>query len=171
MILGLILLLLMRNVPSAQATIEYKSITPTNRDTLLEEVRNKPGAESREENGALRIKVPSEGKFYFFTLEKHPTHPSVVIRHVFEKNGAIWIEDTGFTAGDKKIFEQWLRQFEESQKASRRGVATLHNWVLADYLAHDYVTARPLSTNGGKNGLWCTLYAALRANEEHTPYI
>ena len=94
-----------------------------------------------------------------------------MIRHVFEKNGAIWIEDTGFTAGDKKIFEQWLRQFEESQKASRRGVAALHNWVLADYLAHDYVTARPLSTNGGKNGLWCTLYAALRANEEHTPYI
>ena len=65
MILGLILLLLMSNVPSAQATIEYKSITPTDRDTLLEEVRNKPGAESREENGALRIKVPSEGKFYF----------------------------------------------------------------------------------------------------------
>jgi hypothetical protein len=118
--LGLILLLLMSNVPSAQATIEYKSITPTDRDTLLEEVRNKPGAESREENGALRIKVPSEGKFYFFTLEKHPAHPSVVIRHVFEKNGAIWIEDTGFTAGDKKTFEQWLRQFEESQKAIQR---------------------------------------------------
>ena len=55
--------------------------------------------------------------------------------------------------------------------ASRRGVAALPNWVLADYLAHDYVTARPLSTNGGKNGLWCTLYAAVRANEQHTPYI
>lgn len=51
--------------------------------------------------------------------------------------------------------------------ASRRGVAALPNWVLADYLAHDYVTARPL----GKNGLWRTLYAALRAEEQHTPYI
>jgi len=51
--------------------------------------------------------------------------------------------------------------------ASRRGVATLPNWVLADYLAHDYVTARPL----GEQGLWCTLYAAVRANEQHTPYI
>lgn len=55
--------------------------------------------------------------------------------------------------------------------ASGRGVAALPNWVLADYLAHDYVTARPLSTNGGKDGLWCTLYAAVRANEQHTPYI
>ncbi len=51
--------------------------------------------------------------------------------------------------------------------ASRRGVAALPNWVLADYLAHDYVTARPL----GKNGLWRTLYAALRAEEQNTPYM
>lgn len=45
--------------------------------------------------------------------------------------------------------------------ASRRGVAALPNWVLADYLAYDYVAARPL----GQNGMWGTLYAALRGEQ------
>ncbi|MFZ5593857.1 MAG: LysR family transcriptional regulator [Pseudomonadota bacterium] len=51
--------------------------------------------------------------------------------------------------------------------ASRRGVAALPNWVLADYLAHSYVTARPL----GKNGLWNTLYCALRSDDREKPYL
>lgn len=51
--------------------------------------------------------------------------------------------------------------------ASRRGVAALPNWVVADYLAHHYVAARPL----GKNGLWATLYAASRAEQADTPFM
>lgn len=51
--------------------------------------------------------------------------------------------------------------------ASKRGVAALPNWVLTDYLEQDYVTARPL----GKQGLWGTLYAALRTDDRNTPYV
>ncbi|MDX1251497.1 MAG: LysR family transcriptional regulator [Gammaproteobacteria bacterium] len=51
--------------------------------------------------------------------------------------------------------------------ASRRGVAALPNWVLADYLAHGYVTARPL----GKEGSWNTLYCALRSDDRGKPYL
>lgn len=51
--------------------------------------------------------------------------------------------------------------------ASRRGVAALPDWVLADYLAHDYITARPL----GKDGLWSVLYCALRADDREKPYL
>lgn len=51
--------------------------------------------------------------------------------------------------------------------ASRRGVAALPNWVLADYLAHDYVAARPLR----QEGMWATLYAALRHEQRSTPFM
>lgn len=42
--------------------------------------------------------------------------------------------------------------------ASRRGVAALPNWVVAEYLSYNYVAARPL----GRDGMWGNLYAALR---------
>lgn len=45
--------------------------------------------------------------------------------------------------------------------ASHRGVAALPNWVVADYLAYNYVAARPL----GQDGIWATLYAAMRAEQ------
>lgn len=51
--------------------------------------------------------------------------------------------------------------------ASRRGVAALPNWVAADYLAHDYVAARPL----GATGMWGTLYAALRSEQVNSPFM
>ncbi len=51
--------------------------------------------------------------------------------------------------------------------ASRRGVAALPNWVMEEYLKHDYIAARPL----GREGLWGTLYAALRASDAAIPYM
>jgi LysR family transcriptional regulator for metE and metH len=51
--------------------------------------------------------------------------------------------------------------------ASRRGVAALPSWVVEEYLKHHYVAARPL----GREGLWGTLYAALRVSDAAIPYM
>ena len=51
--------------------------------------------------------------------------------------------------------------------ASRRGVAALPSWVLTEYLARDYVAARPL----GDRPFWCTLLAAVRADDAEQPYM
>ncbi|BCX81622.1 LysR family transcriptional regulator, regulator for metE and metH [Methylomarinovum caldicuralii] len=51
--------------------------------------------------------------------------------------------------------------------ASRRGVCVLPNWALAEYLARDYVAARPL----GPQPLWGTLYAAVRESERELAYV
>lgn len=51
--------------------------------------------------------------------------------------------------------------------ASRRGVAALPSWVLTEYLARDYVAARQL----GSEAVWCTLYAAVRAEEAAHSYL
>jgi LysR family transcriptional regulator for metE and metH len=51
--------------------------------------------------------------------------------------------------------------------ASRRGVAALPSWVLTEYLARDYVAARPL----GREPFWCTLLAAVRTGDNELPFV
>jgi LysR family transcriptional regulator for metE and metH len=51
--------------------------------------------------------------------------------------------------------------------ASHRGVAALPSWVLTEYLARDYIAARPL----GREPFWCTLYAALRTDDSGLAYM
>jgi LysR family transcriptional regulator for metE and metH len=51
--------------------------------------------------------------------------------------------------------------------ASRRGIAVLPNWVLDDYIARHYVTAKQL----GETGLHGTLFAAIRQREANQDYL
>ena len=51
--------------------------------------------------------------------------------------------------------------------ASGRGVACLPNWALHEYLTKDYVVARSL----GEEGVWPTLYAAVREGEDQSPFM
>lgn len=51
--------------------------------------------------------------------------------------------------------------------ASGRGVAGLPNWALFEYLKKDYVVARRL----GQEGLWNTLYAAVREEQKDLAYL
>ncbi|KZZ49072.1 MAG: LysR family transcriptional regulator [Saccharospirillaceae bacterium] len=51
--------------------------------------------------------------------------------------------------------------------ASGRGVACLPNWALQPYLDASLITSRPL----GDDGVWPTLYAAIRKEQADTSYI
>jgi LysR family transcriptional regulator for metE and metH len=51
--------------------------------------------------------------------------------------------------------------------ASGRGVCALPNWALTEYLERDYVKALPL----GKDGVWSTLYAAIREDTLELPWM
>jgi len=51
--------------------------------------------------------------------------------------------------------------------ASGRGVACLPNWALHEYQERDYVVVKSL----GEEGVWPTLYAAVRRDEENAPFI
>ncbi|MCB1693231.1 MAG: LysR family transcriptional regulator [Pseudomonadales bacterium] len=51
--------------------------------------------------------------------------------------------------------------------ASGRGVTCLPNWALTEYLEKETVVARKL----GENGLWCTLYAAIREDQKDAPFM
>ena len=51
--------------------------------------------------------------------------------------------------------------------ASGRGVAGLPNWALAEYTSQGTVVAKPL----GEQGLWATLYAAIREDQYAAPFM
>jgi LysR family transcriptional regulator for metE and metH len=51
--------------------------------------------------------------------------------------------------------------------ASGRGVACLPNWALTEYLQNETIVARKL----GENGLWATLYAAIREDQKDAPFM
>ena len=51
--------------------------------------------------------------------------------------------------------------------ATGRGVCSLPNWALTEYLEKQYVLAKPL----GEDGIWCTLYAAVRSEQLDAPFI
>lgn len=51
--------------------------------------------------------------------------------------------------------------------ASGRGVAALPNWALTEYLDQGLLKAVPL----GAEGVWRTLYAAVRVEEQDAPYL
>ena len=51
--------------------------------------------------------------------------------------------------------------------ASQRGVSALPCWALAEYLDKGQVSAVRL----GREGLWSTLYAAIRTEQKEQPYI
>ncbi len=50
--------------------------------------------------------------------------------------------------------------------ASRRGIAALPSWGVANYVAHDYVAARSI----GPKGLWSDLYAVTQRATASRPY-
>jgi LysR family transcriptional regulator for metE and metH len=51
--------------------------------------------------------------------------------------------------------------------ASGRGVASLPNWSLAEYEPLKTVVAKSL----GEHGLWATLYAAIREDQQDAPFM
>ena len=51
--------------------------------------------------------------------------------------------------------------------ASGRGVSVLPSWAVTEYLEKGYIAARSL----GENGIWPTLYAAVRTDSESKNYI
>ena len=51
--------------------------------------------------------------------------------------------------------------------ASGRGLCALPNWVLAEYVEQGLIRVR----SAGEEGVWATLYAALREEQLASPYV
>ena len=107
---------------NAWGAIEYKGTTATDIDALYKQAESESGATSRQEEGYIRITVPSKYTTYYFTTESHPCHPAVVIQRMYEENGALYIKAEGLTAGDRTKFEQWLKGFERQHEKIKQNL-------------------------------------------------
>lgn len=67
-----------------------------------------------------------------------------------------------------KIREVELTVMMVQLVASGRGVACLPNWAITEYLNQGFVVDKPLAS---KEGLWRTLYAAVREDQAKSPYL
>lgn len=92
-------------------SINYQGQEPFDIRKLLAETQSKQDAITTKEGDLICIEVPSEQTMYYFTQSNHPLHPSVVIRTVVTGEERIKINTKGYTSGDQKLFEQWLKQF------------------------------------------------------------
>lgn len=103
-------------------SLEYQGITALDLDKLLAETKSKESSVISDEPGLIRIDIQQGASVYFFTKEGHFAHPSVVIRNVTESKNRVYIKTTGYTAGDRKVFEGWLKQFEAQDKAIQKKI-------------------------------------------------
>lgn len=76
-----------------------------------------------------------------------------------------FLEPAGVEVGSVRTAE--LTSMIVQLVASRRGIAVLPAWAIDKYLRSDYVTTRPL----GRDGMWGTLYTAVRREQTSLPYI
>jgi len=76
-----------------------------------------------------------------------------------------FLEPAGIEVGAVRTAE--LTSMIVQLVASRRGIAVLPSLAIDKYLRDDYVITRPL----GRDGMWSTLYAAVRREQSELPYM
>lgn len=101
---------------SPAASMNYQGRTPFDIEQLKEEVQSEPGANVATTDELVLVEVPGRRTMYYFTREGHPRHSSVVIRSVVVEGENVVIKTTGYTSGDRKLFEKWLEQFTRQDR-------------------------------------------------------
>lgn len=127
---------------------------------------------------------------YYQPLFRYQALLAVANQHVLAQKDCISAEDLTretlihYPVNRKRldIFEHFLTPANQEPEATReteltlmmiqlvasgRGVACLPNWALQPYLDAKLISTRPL----GKEGVWPTLFAAVRKEQQETPYI
>lgn len=93
-------------------------------DTLLAEVKAKPGAQdaSRPERpDIVAIAVEREGTMYYFT-RSGAAHPAVVIAQVATRDGAVVLRHSGYYAGDEPAFARLFKGYTDQADKMRRSL-------------------------------------------------
>ena len=81
---------------------------------------NVSGTTTEENYLKITIKKPEGIVLSYFTLPAHPAHPANVLTAIYEAEGRVRLHSRGFTAGDCKVFEQWMKSFEKQHERVRQ---------------------------------------------------
>ena len=102
--------------------MNYQGQQPLDIDALFTEIKSKPDAVIVKEHNTAKVTVESERTLCFFTLPKHPVHPSVIIRRVVEEGGKVKIKTTGHTMANQRLFEAWLTKLGQADWQLKKSI-------------------------------------------------
>jgi hypothetical protein len=108
---------------STAASADCRNGTPEQFAAQKSKTLAAPSAETTEEEGYLKVRIPQPdgGQIIsYFTLPGHPAHPSNVISAIYTSGGKVWLYSRGFTAGDCPAFEHWMQGFADQHEKIRQ---------------------------------------------------
>jgi hypothetical protein len=89
------------------STIGYATV-----QHALTALRNKPGAQERQEQGWTIINDRENHVVWSFTPDTHPAHPAVAKRTIFKKDGAVWVDLNVHCEASKIQCDKFVRDFQ-----------------------------------------------------------
>jgi hypothetical protein len=114
--------------PDPDRRFPHSHITTDEWRSFFDEVRAKPGAKEipvPEHPDIIRIEVPAEKAFYYFT-NGGPAHPAVIIEHIVQMEAGLGLTQTGYFAGPEEPFARWFNAFRARTEMIREHIKSTH---------------------------------------------
>jgi hypothetical protein len=88
------------------------------------EVRQNHGAslEVFEDKQLIAFSDERTLTFWIFTLKKHPAHPALITRQVYEEVGQIRVRQIGYFAGSEDEFAKLFREYQMRNEELKQAV-------------------------------------------------
>lgn len=99
-------------------------ITASQWYTYMRETQSKQGAVLVERDRLLCIVVRNETAIYFFTTRNHPAYPAAVRRAVVSRGTRSFVHTSGYYAGSRVAFLEWMESFRSEDRELQRGLGT-----------------------------------------------
>ena len=102
------------------------NITPEQWAKYGQEVRqnHEASAEIFKDKQLVAFSDPRTRTFWIFTMKKHPAHPAVITRQMYEESGQVLVRQIGYFAGSEeefaKLFREYLARNEELKESVER---------------------------------------------------
>ena len=102
------------------------NITPEQWAKYGEEVRQNHGASAEifKDKQLVAFSDLRTRTFWIFTMKKHPAHPALITRQMYEEGGQVLVRQIGYFAGSEeefaKLFREYLARNEELKESVER---------------------------------------------------
>jgi hypothetical protein len=102
------------------------NITPEQWAKYGEEVRQNHGATAEifKDKQLVAFSDQRTRTFWIFTMKKHPAHPALITRQMYEEGGQVLVRQIGYFAGSEqefaKLFREYLARNEELKESVER---------------------------------------------------
>jgi len=60
--------------------------------------------------------------FWIFTMKKHPAHPALITRQMYEEGGQVLVRQIGYFAGSEEEFAKLFREYQERNELLKESV-------------------------------------------------